>query len=205
MIYRTEGMAYDHQHYRSYSGGVYQAFPFALCILNRELKIIWFNDHFRRLLPSGDMASCGGMSRTLSFETRYKLQRLISGRLDEDMISVNLAGDVQKNINLQVIDRGYDQNITLIVSEVVTMSARLEESMDSLREKYGLSAAEALIAQLIAEGTTTVKIAEIRQVSIDTVRSQLRQLREKMGAHSSLEIAAKVFRHCLSDFTKDGQ
>jgi len=203
MTYRTESPAYDHQHYRSYSDGAYHALPFALCILNRELKIIWSNDLFRDLLPPGDMALGGGMLQTLSFENRYKLQRLVSGKFDEDMISVNLSNNTQKKINLQVIDRGFDQNITLLVSEVVTMSSRLVQSMGSLRERYGLSTAEAMIAQLIAEGTTTVKIAEIRQVSIDTVRSQLRQLREKMGAHTSLEIAAKVFRHCLSDFTED--
>lgn len=203
MIYRTEGMANGHQQYRSYSDGAYHALPFALCILSRDLKVIWSNDPFRKILPSGDMAPVEGMLRTLSFENRYKLQRLVSGKFDEDMISVTLSNGIQKRINLQVIDQGFDQNVTLLVSEVVTMSSRLEQSMDSLREIYSLSVAEATIAKLIAEGTGTAKIAEIRQVSIDTVRSQLRQLREKMGCHSSLEIAAKVFRHCLSDFTED--
>jgi len=205
MFYRTEGTAYDHQNFRRSGGSPDLILPFALCMLNWELKIVWANNLFRDLLPAGDEAFGGDAQRMLSFKNRYKLQRLLSGKFDKTVISVKCSNGRQKKVILQVIDRDFGQNITLLVSEVVTMSSRLEQSMDSLRKRYGLSAAEALIAQLIAEGTATNKIAEIRQVSPDTVRSQLRQLREKMGAHSSLEIAAKVFRHCLSDVTEDEQ
>jgi DNA-binding NarL/FixJ family response regulator len=197
MCNKTE-IPYEQKLDQSYAESAYHALPFALCVLDLELKILWSNGKFKELLPTGDVSHSSEILRTLSIRNLHKLQNLLSAKCDKEVISAQFYGREQIYLNFQVIDRAYDQYVTLMVSESETLSSRLESTMNSLRDIYGLSETEVLIARLIAEGNSTRKIANMRQVSVATVRSQLRQLREKMGVCSSLEIAAKVFCNCLS-------
>ncbi|MBK4217719.1 hypothetical protein JJJ17_17440 [Paracoccus caeni] len=54
---------------------------------------------------------------------------------------------------------------------------------------YGLSGAEAAVAMAIAEGLSTAEIAMARQVSIHTVRNQIRVVLQKMEARTRSDVA----------------
>ncbi|HEY1146453.1 MAG TPA: helix-turn-helix transcriptional regulator [Allosphingosinicella sp.] len=63
---------------------------------------------------------------------------------------------------------------------------------NSLRALYRLTHAEAEIARRIADGLGSAQIAEERCASIETVRSQMKALKAKLGCSRQSEIAALV-------------
>jgi DNA-binding CsgD family transcriptional regulator len=63
-----------------------------------------------------------------------------------------------------------------------------------LNEVFGLTPSEAAVALLIGNGRSPADIAGERQVSVDTVRSQLKAVSAKLGCSRQAEIAAVVQR-----------
>ena len=62
----------------------------------------------------------------------------------------------------------------------------------ALRAGFKLTAAEAEVALMLAEGQEPQTIAEARSVSINTVRSQLRNIYDKLGVKRQSELAARL-------------
>lgn len=67
-----------------------------------------------------------------------------------------------------------------------------DAALDKLAEVYGLTEAERAIAQLSAKGFSPAEIGAWRDTSVETVRTQLKTLREKTGARSQMEILRLV-------------
>jgi len=63
---------------------------------------------------------------------------------------------------------------------------------DKLRQLFGLSGAEASLAVALAEGMTPDEMADARRVSLNTIRTQLRAVSEKMGCNRLAQVAALV-------------
>jgi DNA-binding CsgD family transcriptional regulator len=63
---------------------------------------------------------------------------------------------------------------------------------DRLRPMFGLSPAEASLAASLADGMTPDEMADARRVSLNTIRSQLRAVSEKMGCNRLAQVAAIV-------------
>lgn len=61
-----------------------------------------------------------------------------------------------------------------------------------LRALYGLTAAEAEIAVALAAGLCPVRLAELRQTSVGTIRNQIKAVAGKFGCSRQSEIAALV-------------
>lgn len=61
-----------------------------------------------------------------------------------------------------------------------------------LMAAYGLTEAEASVVLLLARGSGPEAIAATRQVSVGTVRMQLKSLFAKVGAHSQIELVARL-------------
>lgn len=61
-----------------------------------------------------------------------------------------------------------------------------------LMAAWRLTAAEAAVAMLLAEGVSTEAIAARREVSTGTVRMQLKSLYAKVGVHSQAELLARL-------------
>ena len=61
-----------------------------------------------------------------------------------------------------------------------------------LKKLYGLSSAEAAVAELLASGLTIETVAERREVSVHTVKTQIKILMGKMGAGRQSDIVRAV-------------
>lgn len=68
-----------------------------------------------------------------------------------------------------------------------------------LTESYGLTAAEAELAALFDAGATLADCADRRGVSINTVRSQLYTLMDKLGVNRQTDLV-RLLRHYRQDF-----
>jgi DNA-binding CsgD family transcriptional regulator len=64
----------------------------------------------------------------------------------------------------------------------------------ALQARFGLTNAEAQIAFAIAQGLTTAEMAERRQVSLHTVRNQVRTVLTKMEARHRIDVARILLR-----------
>ena len=84
---------------------------------------------------------------------------------------------------------GFSGRCTLLI---VTEKTQRVSPSQKLRETYGLTGAEAEITLLITEGHTNKDIAEMRRVSLHTVRSQLKSAMSKMEVHRQMDLARLV-------------
>lgn len=61
-----------------------------------------------------------------------------------------------------------------------------------LQSLYGLTSAEAAVARRLAQGSSLLDIASERDVSLATVRAQMKVLSQKMGCHRQAEVVSIV-------------
>jgi len=83
----------------------------------------------------------------------------------------------------------HDARAVLYISDLELSSQR---DAQSLRGRYGLTQAEAQLASLLCEGLSLENVAERRNVSIHTVRSQLKQVFAKTGTSRQSELVGQV-------------
>lgn len=86
---------------------------------------------------------------------------------------------------------GFGPRALVLVHGAGVDEARVATAARSL---YGLSASESAIAAQLAAGRSPAAIAHERQVSLGTVRAQVRRIYEKVGVSSQLELAARLPR-----------
>lgn len=75
---------------------------------------------------------------------------------------------------------------------ICTLRAGARDRMQALRSAFGLSAAEARIAEQLARGRSVADIAAAANLSLSTVRAQLAAVRGKMGVTRQSQIVAAV-------------
>jgi DNA-binding CsgD family transcriptional regulator len=81
----------------------------------------------------------------------------------------------------------FGQSFALLL--MTPVSSERAPSIDLMRSLFDLTASEARVAQGLATGKTLEEIAEAGEVSITTVRSQLRRVLEKTGCTRQAEVA----------------
>lgn len=82
----------------------------------------------------------------------------------------------------------FGQSFALLM--MTPVSSERAPSIDLLRTLFDLTPSEARVARGLATGSTPEEIAEAGEVSIATVRSQLRKVLEKTGCSRQAEVAA---------------
>jgi DNA-binding CsgD family transcriptional regulator len=77
---------------------------------------------------------------------------------------------------------------------LVDLGERPRPSIQTLRQAFGLTGAEAQIAARLAFGESLRRIADDHKVSIVTTRAQLKAVFAKTGTHRQAELVALVNR-----------
>jgi DNA-binding CsgD family transcriptional regulator len=70
--------------------------------------------------------------------------------------------------------------------------ARNAAAIGTLRDLFGLTEAEAALAQAVQSGTTITDYARTRRLSLNTIYTHLRRLREKTGSSRLPELIHKL-------------
>ena len=89
------------------------------------------------------------------------------------------------------IESAADDGAALVLVRGLDMAVN-DASMAALAQAHELTEAETAIARLTARGFGAAEIATWRDTSVETVRTQLKSLREKTGARSQMEILRLV-------------
>jgi DNA-binding CsgD family transcriptional regulator/PAS domain-containing protein len=84
-----------------------------------------------------------------------------------------------------------DRGARLLV-QVLDPVGKLDARMRYLREGYGLTAAEARIAGLVASGITAPKVARMLGLSVSTVRTHIAHCFDKIGVRSQTDLARMI-------------
>lgn len=92
-----------------------------------------------------------------------------------------------------VYNRALQPAAMLLFQDPGLASSESEETL--LREKFGLSKSEAVLGVLLARGHTLNEAAEIRGVSLNTIKTHLRSMYEKLGLHRRSQLIALLAKN----------
>lgn len=75
------------------------------------------------------------------------------------------------------------------------MTKSIKKACDELTKKYDLSGTENHIVYLIAIGHTPKEIADIRERSLETIRTQIKNLMHKVGVQRVSNLVVEAYRY----------
>lgn len=160
----------------------------AILQLDSDGKIIWQSEDARaRLAEDDDLIVRNGRLHIRNRSADQKLQSSIKWAAELDGFLMARRGSIPI-----VMDAG--EGLPTKLWWVIAESAMIlfsfgnrhlaEDRLAMAAPVFGLSPAQLLLASKIVEGRSLVEIAEVTGVSINTVRTQLRRMFEKVGVHS---------------------
>jgi len=87
--------------------------------------------------------------------------------------------------------RAADTGETVVLLKGLDLSVS-PAAFDALAQVYELTEAETLIAELASDGLNATEIAAKRRTSVETVRTQIKSLREKTGSRTQMDLLRKI-------------
>lgn len=169
----------------------------ALFALNRERKIVYANEYAENLIKSSaELKSVGGHLVAVDAQENAHLQAALQrvGKLRQAE-SVALRGLNQLCahrlfLNIAYLPATALQSVFDNAVLMVTVRSRpdaAQAGLAQLRQSFGLSKAEATVAQAMLQGRNADECSALLGVSITTIRSQLRAIYEKTQTRSHAE------------------
>ncbi len=115
---------------------------------------------------------------------------LVASQCQANAVPIPCRGGGTYELSIVPFRNGHDPQQVLITIR----DGRVKDGtlLRRLRALHGLTEAEAEVAVRIAEGESPAMIAEERQVSVDTVRAQLKSVFRKLGCTRQSELVASV-------------
>jgi DNA-binding CsgD family transcriptional regulator len=175
-----------------------------VALLKRDGGIVYLNEALRRLASAGneiriernaiEFASPDLRSRfAQAMGAVARMHDPDAAWLATDFAVPREDGRPPYTVSVRLLPRGKetghpDAAAMLLVHDPLQQSAAVARMM---RELYGLTNAEAQLAQALSTGMTAVAYAESRNVSITTVYTHLRRTREKTGWKSVAELTRR--------------
>jgi|GEM_PF-6197589 len=175
----------------------------ALLMVDRRHAICYQNDAAGHLLAGrSDIQIHSDRLAFTSKDEQHSFERMLDslpwGR-DEDAASnqVFRLGDADNALIIvgRAIDSGNqmgERTALLVLHRAVEPNTPHVPGL--LRQAFGLTRAEAVVATMIAGGHTPAEIATHRNVSVETIRAQLRVLYAKTGTNRQAELVRLVHR-----------
>jgi len=183
----------DLQHLRSVN--FMTLIPFPVCVLDQHHKIVFENAAFEITRQRSNFIAQGTLFRLSKASSQHKFSQSLEVLFQGDSTAETIFVDGASPEETLWLSLTYNKSlkevfITILSPDLLTLDkAKLEQR---LRTLFDLSAMEARCATLLAQGSTAKEIANIRGVSVPTIRTQLKAIREKMDVNTSIAIAAKV-------------
>lgn len=182
--------------------------PVGVLLLDTRGRPTFVNRRARDILETTDALSISTDELTALHPSRHKeLQSLVHRAMhatgEPDMPQGNgltlASTDGQSSINVQVTPLGTAEPVdplfghsTMVAVWLTPLNTAYSPPARILRDLYGLSAAEAELLSMLVQGNSVSEIADLRRVSIETIRSQLKRLMSKMEVSRQADLVRLV-------------
>lgn len=180
-----------------------------LVLVDRDARIVWANNAGRRIMDSEDgVSDIGGSVKLHAQSETAALRRLISTALQKArdstlppaaaMTATRPSGREPLGIVVGSVRRTFGEisagglERPLAVLFVSLPEEPIEVPAELLRRLYGLTLTEARICERLVDGQTPQSIAAALGIAVDTCRTHLKHIFQKLDVSSQPETVAKV-------------
>jgi len=173
--------------------------PWGVVVVDERLQIVYASRRALRALASGTGLSCkkgilcterASIDRALREIVRLALSSDSGFGEEADVIGIP-DKDGQLRYALRVMSAGDDLDSDVAIIAISDLSARSGIRRDAVGRLFCLSEREAEFAELFALGCRVQEIALQMNVAVNTARVHLRNVFQKTGCSSQLELARK--------------
>lgn len=194
-VWHQPGVMEDHEGHAWHedSADLLEAFSAALCVVNSSLQLVTANAAARAIL--GDAES--GLSSLINATTERNsasLQTQLARAVGAAQQTILVLRTPQTQLLIWTVRPLRTKRGNLSLISLLPLASAEAAVVPRLREIYRLSQAEAEIAAATASGMEVSQIAEIRGVSVYTLRAQIVSIKAKMGLSRLTEVATVVSR-----------
>lgn len=180
-------------------GHVVDWLPWGVVVVDERLQIVYASRKALRALASGTGLSCkkgilcterASIDRALREMVRLALS--VDSGFDEEADVIGIPDkDGQLRYAVRVMSAGDDLDSDVAIIAISDLSARSGIRRDAVGRLFCLSEREAEFAELFALGCRVQEIALQMNVAVNTARVHLRNVFQKTGCSSQLELARK--------------
>lgn len=158
----------------------------ARLLVTRTLEVVWLNEAARALQEDGDLFGVEG--GRLSMKSRALPRLMAQARSDETRCLATPGSDGRTWV---IWAREVASAPTCLIG-LTLQCVGGEARFQALIETHLLSPSEGRIVEMLLAGNETGRIAQIMDVSLETVRSHLKRAYQKMGVRSRGELFAQA-------------
>lgn len=160
-----------------------------LCVAQRGGRVLYQNAAFRRMTAGEDATV---LKNAIRDAQRAAVARMAS-RQQSALFAVEAHSSPNRyRVRCTVVGgtREGRRKETLVLW--LTRNASHRMSLNELRRRFALTDREGRVATLIEAGATTREIAHTLGISVHTARRHAEALMRKLGAHSRMEVRARM-------------
>lgn len=175
--------------------------PLGIMVVDPECRILHANNQAQNMLANGHglMRSDDGRCTTRDQKTNLQLQemvlRLTSNEVGDEEDQETLlvpAGNGGQGLSLLLVPAGLKTGKRNAVIFLTSPETEIAVSHPTLKRLYGLTDAEAALAEKLVQGHTLEEIASKAGRSSHTLRSQLKQIFQKTETNRQSQLIKKV-------------
>lgn len=175
---------------------LFEALSGAVILMDRDCRILASTPAARRLLARRAVVRVSGHRSHLRLvdpvaerRLRIALERLSTAQPKAAMELIAIGQPPTQLIGLSLIAA----TATVVVVQLEEAPAERLPGAELLRELFGLTAAEARVARMVAEGRRLLEIAETLRVSVHTVRLHCKHVLSKTGSTNQAGLVRLMF------------
>lgn len=163
--------------------------PQAVIIVDAMMNVFLMNSAARILLLRTNALTMANDKLVLRNErNRSELRRVLSGETDSIIFAIRMAGAA---IPAQFSRLPIDDDVDLLFAMSVRSGTDLSHRQ-YLQKECLLTNAESAVALAIFSGLSLVKIAKQRGASLNTVKTQVRNIFSKCRVHSKVDLTRRL-------------
>jgi DNA-binding CsgD family transcriptional regulator len=162
---------------------------YGMLLLGDDAELVHVNHAARTELDAGHpLQLLGRQLRARHAHDVARLHDALAGASQRGLRKLVALGDGAQRVNVAVIPLG--SNATLVVMNKRRLSERI--SVQAYARMHALTPAETRVLESLCEGLDPREIAELNEVGLATVRTQIGSIRAKTGADNIRALVRQV-------------
>lgn len=175
--------------------------PFGVVFISPDAQMLFMNSAARQVCGSGrglylsDGNRCCAVDRDENALLHRTVKRIgeSSDSQDEGPYTLKISGDNgEEGLSLLAVPVGSDQSSRGVALFLNGSGGAFDLSVGTIKSIYSFTDSEALLVIGLVHGSTLAEIAQERDVTLHTVRAQLKSVFAKTGAKRQAELIKQI-------------